>query len=90
MSASFEKFILDAEMIQMLIETLTSLGISEQTLEYDANQEVRLAREQHMEKTAVDLPRATDGACHASRAQGIRGPPEERNRRQTTAEKFMN
>ena len=53
-------------MIQMLIEPLTPLGISEQTLEYDANQEVRLAREQHMEKTAVDLPRATDGACHAA------------------------
>lgn len=40
LSASFEKFILDAEMIQMLVESLTPLNISEETLGYGAIEEV--------------------------------------------------
>jgi len=40
LSASFEKFILDAEMIQMLIESLTPLEISKETLGFDAIKEV--------------------------------------------------
>ncbi len=40
LSASFEKFTLDAEMIQMLVETLKPLNISEETLGFSAIQEV--------------------------------------------------
>lgn len=40
LSASFEKFILDAEMIQMLIETLKPLDIRKETLGVDAIKEV--------------------------------------------------
>jgi len=40
LSASFEKFILDAEMIQMLVESLTPMDISEETLGFGAIKEV--------------------------------------------------
>lgn len=40
LSASFEKFILDAEMVQMLIESLSPLEISKETLGLDAIREV--------------------------------------------------
>ncbi|MBT3556502.1 MAG: trimethylamine methyltransferase family protein [Rhodospirillales bacterium] len=40
LSASFEKFIVDAEMIQMLVESLTPMDISEETLGFGAIKEV--------------------------------------------------